>query len=81
MTTSEQIYEIVQALPSEQASEVLDFARFLKLKTQRLAHRSEIDAALLEMSHDPDYQADVTQLEAEFATAQWEALQLGEQQA
>lgn len=40
--------------------------------------RSEIDAALAEMANDPDYQAEVLNLEVEFATAQWEALQLGE---
>ncbi len=40
--------------------------------------RAEIDAALAEMTRDPDYQAEVLRMEAEFATAQWEALQLGE---
>ncbi|HLP90735.1 MAG TPA: ribbon-helix-helix domain-containing protein [Nostocaceae cyanobacterium] len=40
--------------------------------------RAEIDAALAEMVSDPDYQAEVLKIEAEFATAQWEALQLGE---
>jgi hypothetical protein len=69
MAIPEQIYEIVKALPTEQANEVLDFVEFLKMKTQQLANRAEIDAALLEMTTDPDYQADVTQLESEFATA------------
>jgi metal-responsive CopG/Arc/MetJ family transcriptional regulator len=40
--------------------------------------RAEIDAALAEMANDPDYQAEVLKMEAEFASAQWEALQLGE---
>ncbi|MFM7364318.1 MAG: ribbon-helix-helix domain-containing protein [Cuspidothrix sp.] len=40
--------------------------------------RSEIDAALAEMANDPDYQAEVLKLEVEFASAQWEAFQLGE---
>ena len=40
--------------------------------------RSEVDAALAEMANDPDYQAEVLKLEVEFATAQWEALQLEE---
>jgi len=40
--------------------------------------RSEIDAALAEMANDPDYQAEVLKLEVEFASAQWEALQVGE---
>jgi metal-responsive CopG/Arc/MetJ family transcriptional regulator len=40
--------------------------------------RAEIDAALMEMAQDPEYQAQVLQMEAEFAVASWEALQLGE---
>ena len=35
-------------------------------------------AALIEMAQDPEYQAQVLQMEAEFAVASWEALQLGE---
>ncbi|NMF63173.1 CopG family transcriptional regulator [Brasilonema octagenarum UFV-E1] len=40
--------------------------------------RAEVDAALAEMANDPEYQAEVLKMEAEFASAQWEALQLGE---
>lgn len=40
--------------------------------------RAEIDAALAEMAQDPEYQAQVLQMEAEFAVASWEALQLGQ---
>ena len=40
--------------------------------------RAEIDAALAEMANDPEYQAEVLKMEAEFASAQWESLQLGE---
>lgn len=40
--------------------------------------RAEIDAALAEMTRDPDYQTEVLRMEVEFATAQWEALRLGE---
>ncbi len=40
--------------------------------------RASIDAELIEMAQDPDYQAQVLQMEAEFAVASWEALQLGE---
>jgi metal-responsive CopG/Arc/MetJ family transcriptional regulator len=42
--------------------------------------RAEIDAALAEMARDPEYQAEVLQMEAEFATASWEALKLAESQ-
>ncbi|HLO86288.1 MAG TPA: ribbon-helix-helix domain-containing protein [Nostocaceae cyanobacterium] len=40
--------------------------------------RAEIDADLAEMTKDPEYQAEVLQMEAEFAVAQWEALQVAE---
>ncbi|MEC4817896.1 MAG: ribbon-helix-helix domain-containing protein [Scytonema sp. PMC 1069.18] len=40
--------------------------------------RAEIDAALAEMAKDPEYQAEVLKMEAEFASAQWEALQVSE---
>lgn len=40
--------------------------------------RTEIDAQLAEMVNDADYQKDVLQMEAEFATAEWEAFELAE---
>jgi Arc/MetJ-type ribon-helix-helix transcriptional regulator len=40
-----------------------------------LIRRAEIDADLAQMGRDPEYQAEVLQMEAEFAVAQWEALQ------
>jgi metal-responsive CopG/Arc/MetJ family transcriptional regulator len=43
--------------------------------------RTEIDAALREMTRDPEYQAQVLRMEAEFAAASWEALKLGESPA
>jgi metal-responsive CopG/Arc/MetJ family transcriptional regulator len=44
-------------------------------KELTLIRRAEIDADLSEMSQDAEYQAEVLQMEAEFAVAQWEALQ------
>ena len=55
-----------------------DFVAQALRRELALQKRSEIDAALAEMANDPDYQAEVLILEVEFATAQWEALQLGE---
>jgi metal-responsive CopG/Arc/MetJ family transcriptional regulator len=40
-----------------------------------LIRRAEIDADLSQMAQDAEYQAKVLQMEAEFAVAQWEALQ------
>jgi metal-responsive CopG/Arc/MetJ family transcriptional regulator len=51
------------------------------LRRELLAiERAEIDAALAEMAQDPDYQREVLKMETEFASASWEALQLGESQ-
>jgi hypothetical protein len=55
-----------------------DFVAQALRRELAIQKRSEIDAALAEMANDPDYQAEVLKLEVEFATAQWEALQLGE---
>jgi metal-responsive CopG/Arc/MetJ family transcriptional regulator len=43
--------------------------------------RAEIDNDLLQMAHDTEYHAEVLQMEAEFAVAQWEALQTAEIEA
>lgn len=43
-----------------------------------LIRRAEIDADLAQMAQDTQYQAEVLQMEAEFAVAQWEALQTTE---
>lgn len=43
--------------------------------------RAEIDEQLSQMASDPEYQAEVLQLEAEFAQASWEAFELGESEA
>lgn len=40
--------------------------------------RVEIDAAIAEMTQDPDYIRDILKMEAEFATPSWEALKLEE---
>jgi metal-responsive CopG/Arc/MetJ family transcriptional regulator len=57
-----------------------------KFVAQALRHelaalrRAEIDAAFAEMANDAEYQAEALQIEAEFAKASWEALQLGERE-
>jgi metal-responsive CopG/Arc/MetJ family transcriptional regulator len=45
-----------------------------------LIRRAEIDADLSQMAQDAEYQAEVLQMESEFAVAQWEALQTLETQ-
>ena len=43
--------------------------------------RADIDAAFAAMAQDPYYQAEAKTIAAEFATADWEALRLGEGEA
>ena len=45
-----------------------------------MIRRAEIDADLTQMAQDHEYQAEVLQMEAEFAVAQWEAFQAVELQ-
>ena len=73
MTPREQLLKELTEAPENLVDELL--AICLE-RRRKLDARSEIDKALMEMLADPDYQADVAQMEAEFATAQWEALQL-----
>ena len=53
------------------------FAQALQREIAALK-RAEIDAELSEMAQDSEYQAQVMQLEAEFASASWEAFRLEE---
>jgi metal-responsive CopG/Arc/MetJ family transcriptional regulator len=69
-----------KAIQQRKAKSRNDFiARALRRELEALK-RAEIDAELVEMVNDEDYQKDVLQMEAEFATAQWEAFQLAESQ-
>ena len=72
MTVREQLFEELIQAPDTLVEELLA----LCLERRRKLDRSAIDLALVEMLADPDYQTDVARMEAEFATAQWEALEL-----
>lgn len=55
-----------------------DFIALAIKKELEQLQRQEIDTALAEMAQDPEYQAQVLQMEAEFATASWEAWNIRE---
>lgn len=81
MSTYSEVLSQAQSLTlyeQQQLLEVLSELIRQRKITQTQGKRSEIDAALIEMVQDPEYQAQVLQMEAEFAVASWEALQLGE---
>jgi hypothetical protein len=81
MSTYSEVLSQAQNLTLEEQQQLLEVLSALvrdRVTTQTQGKRSEIDAALIEMVQDPEYQAQVLQMEAEFAVASWEALQLGE---
>jgi len=81
MSTYSEVLSQAQSLTLDEQKQLLEVLSELirdRVRTQTQGKRSEIDAALIEMAQDPEYQAQVLQMEAEFAVASWEALQLGE---
>lgn len=70
-----------QAVSQGKAKNRNEFVAQALLHELEALKRAEIDVALLEMAQDPEYQAQVLQMDAEFAVASWEALQLGESPA
>jgi Arc/MetJ-type ribon-helix-helix transcriptional regulator len=84
--SSSNLVRTTLALPADLLSSIDEIAKQGRVKSRNefvdrairreLAwqKRQEIDAALTEMAQDPEYQATVRQMEAEFATASWEAL-------
>jgi hypothetical protein len=70
MTVREQLLKELTEAPDTLVEELLKLCLDRK---RSHSSRSNIDAALIEMLADPDYQADVTQMETEFAAAQWES--------
>ena len=81
MSTYSDVLSQAQSLTPDEQQQLLEVLSALmrdRVTTQTQDKRSQIDAALIEMAQDPEYQAQVLQMEAEFAVASWEALQLGE---
>ncbi|BAZ17204.1 hypothetical protein NIES4071_90820 [Calothrix sp. NIES-4071] len=70
------IDKAIQQGKAKNRSELITVALRRELE---LLHRAEIDAQLAEMVNDIDYQKEVLQMEAEFASSQWEALKLAEE--
>jgi metal-responsive CopG/Arc/MetJ family transcriptional regulator len=69
-----------RAIASGKAKSRNEFITMALERELAVQKRAQIDEALTEMLQDPEYQAEVLKLEAEFANAQWEALKLGEQE-
>jgi hypothetical protein len=81
MSTYSEVLSQAQNLTPDEQQQLLEVLSAL-MRDREIAQtqgkRAEIDAALIEMTQDPEYQSQVLQMEAEFAAGSWEALQLGE---
>ncbi|OCQ99657.1 hypothetical protein BCD67_14670 [Oscillatoriales cyanobacterium USR001] len=69
MSTYSDVLSQAQNLTFEEQEQLLEVLSVLvrdRVTTQTQGKRSEIDAALMEMAQDPEYQAQVLQMEAEF---------------
>ncbi|MGB7709376.1 MAG: hypothetical protein WBL95_07515 [Microcoleus sp.] len=69
MSTYNEVLSQAQSLTPDEQQQLLEVLLALmrdRLTTQTQGKRSEIDAALIEMVQDPEYQAQVLQMEAEF---------------
>lgn len=75
---SELLQATEQAVQSGRAKSRDEFVALALRHELAALEQTEIDAALVEMASDPDYQTEVLQMESEFAHAQWEAFQAGE---
>jgi hypothetical protein len=72
MSTYREVLSQAQNLTPDEQQQLLEVLSALmrdRVTTQTQGKRSEIDAALIEMAQDPEYQAQVLQMEAEFAVA------------
>ncbi len=79
ITLPQELLEATDLMVSQKKVKSRNELIALALKKELAARkRAEIDSALAEMAQDPDYQAEVLQMEAEFTLASWEALELEE---
>jgi hypothetical protein len=68
MSTVEETIELMKELPNELQAEVADFARFLK-ESRRPLMPPALDGQLAAMARDPQIQAEIREIENEFAAA------------
>jgi len=69
MSTYSDVLSQAQNLTLEEQEQLLEVLSVLvrdRVTTQTQGKQSEIDAALMEMAQDPEYQSQVLQMEAEF---------------
>ncbi|MDC0834371.1 hypothetical protein CKA32_005355 [Geitlerinema sp. FC II] len=71
------LHEIETSINSGKIGNLDEFVEMALRRELEARRQTEIDAELAEMAKDPDYLQEVTQLESEFAEADWEAFEIG----
>jgi hypothetical protein len=74
MNTVEEVVELIKEMPDEIQVEVRDFARFLRESRKPLMPPA-LDGQLAAMARDPQIQAEIREIECEFAVAESDGLQ------
>lgn len=67
--------KLIKAGKAKNINELIAKALHRELAARK---REEMDNELAEMTKDPEYQAEVLQMDREFANPSWEAWQIGE---
>jgi hypothetical protein len=73
MSTVEEVVELIKEMPDEIQAEVRDFARFLREFRKPLMPPA-LDGQLAAMARDPQIQAEIREVEREFAVAESDGL-------
>ncbi|MGC9502697.1 hypothetical protein [Baaleninema sp.] len=71
------LHKIETSINSGKIGNLDEFVEMALRRELEARRQTEIDAELAEMAKDPDYIQEVTQLESEFAKADWEAFEIG----
>jgi hypothetical protein len=73
MNTVEEVVELIKGMPDEIQAEVRDFARFLR-ESRKPLMPPDLDGQLAAMACDPQIQAEIREIECEFAVAESDGL-------
>ncbi|MBW4443700.1 MAG: DUF2281 domain-containing protein [Plectolyngbya sp. WJT66-NPBG17] len=73
--SEQQLLEKIRQLPKEKVIEVENFIDVLVHQNQSASQQATWDQAIAQMANDPDIQAEIAAIDAEFAIAELEGLE------
>lgn len=74
-SSEQQLLEKIRQLPRDKVIEVEDFVDFLVQRNQRVRQRAAWHEEIAEMANDPEVQAEISAINAEFGVAELDGLQ------